>query len=716
MSVLQEKPQIVYQIAEHEETGPSAPDVHLWDYLQVVLQRLPLALLVGATVMTLAVLYTWTRTPRYTSTACLLVEPGQVNLTDMKGAIDPVVAAMSKQENMQTQAALITSRPVMEAVIAELDLLSHADFAEAKDPVSALQELVKVSVVRNTQLIDASIEREDAAEAQRILAAVLNAYMAGNRARRLGVSEEGLEELRKKGAILREKLAEETDALQQFMVENAMVSFEKTQNVILDRLRALSSHLTDLQPRRMALQAAVKAADAAIANGERVTSLPDVINAPVVKDLKLELSRLGNEYSQLVERLGENHPKLQAIAAQIQSLQTKLAIEANAIVSSLRTQYQQAITEERLLSEAIEAQQKEVYRFNKLATQYDVLKRNKDSIEGPYTTITRRIEEIDINRIGGQGESVFIVAKPSLPTIKSWPSKAKNLLVAFVLAGGLAVGLCFFLDYMDTTVKGDVDVRRVLNSKMLAAIPDARQKDAARSAPEFAVSEATRSHAAEAFRTLRTALAFSIPGEHVSTAVVSSSLPSEGKTTVALNLAIAQAQSNKRTVLIDADMRKPRLHRILDIDGDHGLSNLLGDATCRIEDVTRKTDIDNLDFIPCGPIPRNPAELLESERFKGLIEELRQQYDFVLFDSPPGFSLVDSLIIGKYTDGLILVVRSFVTPKAAAQHFTTRLAEADVRLIGVALNNVEMPRHGYYYGYYGGKKYGKYYRAEDVTA
>ncbi|MBT3192690.1 MAG: polysaccharide biosynthesis tyrosine autokinase [Verrucomicrobia bacterium] len=713
-----QQPQIVYQLAEPEDSNSQGPEVHLWDYVQIVLQRLPLALLVGSSVVVLAALYTWTRTPRFTSTAQLLVEPGQVNLTDLKDAIDPVVSTIGKREYMQTQANLLTSRPVAEAVIEKLSLLAVKDFRKAKDPVRELREIIKVMPVRNTQLIDISVEREDPGEAQRILHAVLAAYMNDSRARRLGVSEEGLDELRRKAEILRQKLATATGALQTFMVENDMVSFEKSQNVIMDRLRDLSKELTTLQPRRMALQAGVEAADAAIANGESVTSLPDVIDNLVVKDLKLELSRLGNEYSQLVQRLGENHPNLQATLTQIHTLQTKLAMEANAIVSSLRTQYQQAMVEERLLSEAIEAQQQEVYRFNQLTTEYDVLRRTADSIEGPYTTITRRIEEIDINRIGGQGENVFVVAKASLPSVKSWPSKAKHLLVGFILAGGLAVGLCFFLDYMDTTVKGETDVRRILRSKVLAAVPDMRQKGKGEGESDLVVMDNPRSHTAEAFRAMRTALAFSIPGERISSVVISSTLPSEGKSLTAINLAIAQAQSNKRTLLVDADMRKPRLHRVFKAKGKLGLSSLLSANGHELSDVIQKTPVENLDFIPCGPIPRNPAELLEDQRFKDCLLQFRENYDFVVFDSPPGFSLVDSLIIGKFTDGLLLVVRSFVTPKAAAQQFGTRLAEANVRLLGVAMNNVDIPRGGHYYGgyYYGGKKYAKYYREEDVTA
>ncbi len=712
-----QQPQIIYQLAEPEDSSVSmSPEVHLWDYVEIVLQRLPLALLAGAVVMIIAILYTWTRTPLYTSTARLLVEPGQVNLTGMKSAIDPVAASMGKREYMQTQATLMTSRPVMESVIDKLNLRATKAFSSSKEPAAKLKSMITVSPVRNTQLIDVSIERAKPAEAQNMLNAVLSAYMEGNRQRRLGVSEEGLTQLRKKAETLRNKLAASTEALQAFMVENDMVSFEKTQNVVIDRLRDLSKGLTVLQPQRITLQARVESANKAISEGKSVNSLPDVIDNPVVKSLKLELSRLGNEYSQLVQRLGENHPNLQAIETQIQALQTKLAMEANAILASLGTQLEQAVTEERLLAEAIEAQEKRVYRFNRLAMQYDVLSRAKKSIEGPYSTVSRRIEEIDINRIGGQGESVFIISKASLPTLKSWPSKSKNLLVAFVLAGGLAVGLCFFLDYMDTTIKGDADVRRILKSKVLAAIPDVNQKSEDARNPDLIVFEKPRSLTAEAFRALRTALAFSIPGEHISTVVISSALPSEGKSLTAVNLAIAQAQANKRTLIIDADMRKPRLHRIFNVTSDEGLSSLLSNTDCKLENVVHKTKIENLDFLPCGSIPRNPAELLEADAFKTRLDETHEKYDFVIFDSPPGFALVDSLIIGRYTDGLILVSRSFSTPKTAVQQFVMRLAEANVRLLGVALNNVDLPHGGRYYGYYGGKRYEKYYREEDTAS
>lgn len=715
----QQQPQIIYQLAEPEETPSTGPEVHLWDYFQIILQRLPLATLVGVSIMLVAVLYTWTRTPRYTSSARLLVDPGQVNLTDMKDAMDPVAASVGKREYMQTQALLLKSRPVIEGVIDTLDLLSHEDYADLKDPVSALQNQIAVMPVRNTHLIDVSIEREDPKQAQAIVNAAIAAFMAETRHRKLGVSEGGLAELKGKAESLRVRLTVATAALQDFMVENSMASFEKSQNVVVDRLLDLSKHLTEIQPQRMELQARVEAADQAIAKGKSITELPDTIAAPVVKELKLQLIKLGNEYSQLVERLGENHPNLQAISTQIQALQTKTALEANAILTAMRTEYQQALARESLLKAEIEEQQTRVYRYNRLSAEYDVLLQTRDSLLDPYTTISRRIEEIDINRIGGQGENIFVVSKATIPLLKSWPSKKKNLLVAFVLAGGLAVGLCFFLDYMDTTVKGEVDVRRVLKSKVLAGIPNIREKGEGSGESDLVVLDNPRSHTAEAFRALRTALTFSLPGENIKSVVVSSALPSEGKSLAAINLAITQAQASKRTILIDADMRKPRLHHVFNTDGQQGLSSLLsGTEQMNVRDLIVSTPIDNMDFLACGSIPRNPAELLEGKQFEALIRDLHSDYDFIVIDSPPGFSLVDSLILAKHTDGLILVVRGFVTPKAAAEQFANRLSEADARLLGVVMNNVDTPRGGYYYGYggyyYGGRsKYGKYYREED---
>ncbi len=703
----------LFDADDHDSTSSDGMRVHLWDYVQVVLQRLPLVMGLFLGIVLITALYTFTRTPRFTATSQLLVETSQVDLTDLKDTSDSSVTGSSRREFMQTQVRLILSRPVLEKVFTELKLGEDKDFSSARDPIAKLGKKISVIPVRNTFIIDVAIEREDPRQAADIVNAVVSAFMDEGHRRRLGVSEDGLSELRQKADALRLKLNQATESLQQFMVENDMVSFEKTQNVIVSRLRELSSKLTELQPECMALQASVDAAEAAMAAGTPVTSLPDVVAAPVIKEMKLELSRRQNEYSQLLERLGDNHPKLQALEAETQALETRLALESQAILSSIHTRYKQAQIEETLVAEAIAKQEKEVYRFNRLSTQYDALKRAERSIEGPYNTIVRRIEEIDINRIGGQGEQIFVVARATPPLTKSWPKKGKHLLTAMVLGMGMAVVLAFFLEYMDTTVKGDIDVRRLLGSKVLCAVPNVQMNPAE---GDMVVINNPKSHAAEAFRSMRTALAFSIPGEHIRSIVVSSALPSEGKSLVAANIAISHAQADRKTLIVDADMRKPRLHRVFGTPSDNGVASLLTadqpadfDLSAELDAVVSKTNVANLDMLPCGPIPDNPAELLESDRFAAFLAAARKRYDFVVIDSPPGFSLVDPLVIAKQVDGLVLVVRSFVTPKAAAQQFTTRLSEADARLLGVVLNNVDTPKAVGYYGYYGHGKYTEYY-------
>ena len=700
-----------YDQPDFEEQNESLfPEVHLWDYVQIVVQRLPLAILVFSIVVGLALIYSLTRADRYTASARLLVDPSSINVTDFKNAIDPSMSTIGKREFMQTQAMLVTSRPVLEKVIADLNLLASPDVESAKNPVKRLSELITVTPVRNTHLITVSAEREDAAQASAIVNSVVGAYLAANRARRLGVSDEGLEQLNEKSDLLRDRLEAATSELQQFMTANDMVSYEKTQSVVMDRLRSLNTTLSNLQPRRMGVESWVTSAQASIAAGNSITSLPNINDAPVIKELKLDLANLQHEYSQLLHRLGEKHPQLLAISTQLDSVQVRMAMEAQEIMVSQQGLLTQLTAEEALLNEAIDAQEKVVRDFNILADQMAVLKQNRDSIEGPYNRIITRVEEISINKIGAQGENIFIDTPAVKPVTKSWPSHGKNLLIAIILGGGLAVGLCFFLDYMDTTIKSDNDVRRYLGSAVIGGIPGVTSKKELKGGQVDTIANHNpTSHAAEAFRSLRTSLTFARPNKRIEVLVVSSTMPAEGKSMTAINLAITNAASSRRTLLIDADMRKPRLHNVFSTSSEHGLSSYLTEKKVTLPEVVSPTEIESLDFMKCGPLPRNPAELLDSSRFTEMLTEARQAYDMVVIDSPPGFALVDPLIIARQADGLLLVVRSFVTPKEIAGQLSQRLRDAGADLLGICLNNVDVPRGGHGYGNYR-YQYGKYYK------
>ena len=688
--------------------------LHLWDYVAVVRQRLPLAAGIFVLVVLATALYAWTRTPRYTATSRLLVERQGVNLTAMQDAFGSGQAGLAQRDIIQTQVQLIKSAPVMEAVLQQGLLARSEDFQKTPDPVRRLAELIKVTPARSGYVLDVSLEREDPREAAQVVNAVVSAFLEENRRRRLGVSGEGIEELRRKSEELRVRLDRASAELHAFMVANRMVSFEGAQNIVVERLKGLNDKLTEAEPQRIRAEASFRTAQAAMQSGQSIESIPGVLESPLITGLKKDLVGLEKQYSEMQARLGDNHPQIQSVVAQMNALRTKLAMEAASIVDALRGRYEQALNEERMLRAELEKQEDAVLNFNELASRYDMLRQGRDSVQQAYSTIIRRIDELQVSQLSGQGDDVFVVARAEVPQLKSWPIRSRMLLVGIALGGMLSVGVCFFLDYMDTTIKGETDVRHYVGGAILGGVPSAEKEAEDVGFDDLFVLKKSRSHFAEAFRTARTALAFSSTDKPLRSLVVTSTAPAEGKTLISINLAVAHAQTGKRTLLIDADMRKPRLHKVFAVGADRGLSNLLASAPGSLApaDVVVATGVDNLHFLPTGPVPPNPVEMLDSGRFAQLLAALQGQYDLLVIDSPPSLNLVDSLVIGKRVDGLVLVVRSFATNKFAVQQVARQIAASKVRLLGVVLNNVDMPSGSYYSSSYYYGRYGRYYEED----
>ncbi len=313
-----------------------------------------------------------------------------------------------------------------------------------------------------------------------------------------------------------------------------------------------------------------------------------------------------------------------------------------------------------------------------------------------YSTLLKSYEDIRISEAKAI-DSVIIAEPAEIPERPVRPSVLQNVLLAAVVGGMLAVGVAFLIEYLDDSIRSPDELDGLLHIPTLATIlrmPVANPPD------RLTVFKDPRSPIAESFRSLRTNVQFSNVDRPSKTILVTSANPLEGKSTTAANLAAAMAQSGLSVVLVDADMRRPILHKIFEVPNDVGLTNTLLTSKVELNGSLVKTHVPNLNLLTTGPLPPNPSELLGSQRMQRLMEALKEQHDVVILDSPPVLAVTDPAVLASYVDGVILVVGAGETRRAAAQRAVDHLQQVGARVLGVALNKLSRGGRGSGYGYY----------------
>jgi capsular exopolysaccharide synthesis family protein len=691
---------------------PPAHEIHLLDYIGVVLKRLPVAVGVLVATVALGLAYSFTRAPEFRAVSRILIEPTAVDLTSVKAAYDPEAGGARSNDYLPTQMRLITSLPVMEETLKRAGLLETEEFGQAPDPAALLATQVIAQQVRGARLVDVTCLRRDRAQAARIVNETVDAYIQSNRQRRLGVSADGLEELRKKAEELRLKLEHATTEMQTFLSANGIVSFEQAIRNLEDRVRGLNESLWRTEPIRLKLKAEVDTAQGSLAAGRSIENMPSVVANPAVTQLTIEYVKMGITEAEMRNRLGENHPQVQNYGVQREAMRTQIALVAASVLGSLRVEHDQAQLEAGLLRDALKETEREIETINELGVQHQLLLRARTAAQESYQQILQRIEEINLNQLGVQGENVFVVFRATPPQIKAYPSHSRHLLLSGLLGLVLSIGVCFFLDYMDRSVKTPEEAQRLFHAPLLGTVPAPE----AGVAPggDFHAVDHPRSQLAESFRIVRSAVRQQCPDGDPRSLVVTSALPEEGKSMVSINIALAAAQAGSRVLLVDADLRKPRLHAAFGVPNDIGLADLLRAETLPAALPVQVGRVPNLSLLTSGKPPPNPAELLDSRAFREFLRRAREQYDLVIFDAPPGLNLIDPMLLARQVDGLIAVVRLLATPQGAVRYFADRLAASGTRVLGLVTNHIDVPALGrfssYYYGSYG--RYGLYYGAE----
>jgi polysaccharide biosynthesis transport protein len=510
---------------------------------------------------------------------------------------------------------------------------------------------------------------------------------------------------------LRVRMKNSEDARLDYERKNQIWELDDKQNIATQRLAEVNRQLIDAQSESMKKQALFEFAQSGDSD-----VVPQIRESPGVQELIHKRSDLETQYTDAINQYGPNFPKVVRLQAQLKELEQNLEREKKGVIARLESDYHEAKQREELLSRTLDEQKVEANLMSERMVQYNILKRDAEANKALYDGLLTKLKEAGISS-ALQSSNIRVVDPAMIPTYPSRPAKARNVALAFLvgLVGG--VGLALLREYMDNTVKTPDDIENLARLPSLAVVPAFVDSngDGARSKlisgfgnghgherqVELVAQHLPKSQMSEAFRALRTALLLSQAERPPQVILVTSALPREGKTTAAANLSVTLAQLGDRTLLIDADLRKPGIGRLLNLTtGKYaGLSSYLAGVSSLDLVTVQHPAIPNLSAIPTGPLPPNPADLLSSHRLADAISELRSRYKFIVIDSPPIMAATDAVILSVQADGVLLVVRSGETPKEAFTRTRDLLISVKCHLLGVVLNAVDSSAPDYYYSY-----------------
>jgi capsular exopolysaccharide synthesis family protein len=474
--------------------------------------------------------------------------------------------------------------------------------------------------------------------------------------------------------------------LYEYTKEQGMFVPREGTSIGSETLGKLNEEATSAKTERIELESILAQVEKVRKSGDSLDSLPQIASDPLVQRLNMSKADLDVELVQLKNRYKEGHPKVKQVLTQIEQIQDAIDGQSEKIVDGMLADYQQLRRRERELLATIDSQRQETVEESRKAVQLEMLQRDAVSNKSLYEAILQKIKETDI-AASLRENNVSIVERASVPTAPVKPQPVKNLVVALVL--GLVGGCAFVLlrDYLDNTLKEQEDVEKYLKADCLAIIP---KHDAA---GDGVVTEA--------YRTLRSSLLFNRERDHGNIILLTSSIPQEGKSTTAINLARALAESGEPTLVVDFDLRRSSVHSHLRLYREPGLSDYCS-REMKLELVMQSTKEPNLSAVTSGKLPPNPPALIGSTAVKRFLEECRERFTWILLDAPPIVSVTDPLLLAKIADMVLMVVRYNQVDRKLARRSLIALRRTDARVVGVVLNGIDpkSDSYHYYYSYY----------------
>jgi succinoglycan biosynthesis transport protein ExoP len=740
-----------------------ANEIDLVESWRIILKRKWVVIIFTASLFFFTAIFTFLATPMYKSTATLMIEEEtsrMLSIEDTFGYQTPVTRDL---RGFNTQLKLLKSKSLAERVVQQANLQTREDFQIAnktsrglfrtigyiitlgwlrsgkkpgeQDPdgpyatnpysgdAIGIQKTLNIKPIRDTKLVELSYTSSSPYLAAEIVNTIAREFKKFSVDMRLQTTRQASDFLSDQIASLSQELDEKNQALQRYSKEKDIFLLNPTESTAINELSQVRQAYTNARLERISKQTVyqeLKDMDA--------DTIPQFVDNPAIQQLKADYIRAKHEFEDIQKEYGPSHPQYIQSKSRLDGLRDDLQNAVDVAESELKSAQQR---ENRILAD-LEKQKENVVRTDSNAIQYRLLRDEVEQISTLLSSLREKQQAALVSaKLGGLDTSnISIIDQGEIPERPISPKKGLNLFLALIFGGLGGVGLCFLLEYMDNSVKGPEDVEKLASLPSMGVIPhvpigeDKKQKKIQMaSGLDYSGEKQRDSHLeigqfelinhhypkisiAEDYRTVRTSILLSFADNPPRSILVTSAMPKEGKSVTVSNLAIAFAQLGERVLIVDTDLRKPRLHQIFKIERQEGLSNFLT-GSLAMRDAIQKTDIENIFLMPSGPIPPNPSELLNSKKMKQLMTDSREGFDYIFFDTPPVLAVIDPLIVASLADATMFVIKAGETARKPFVNAIGELRKANANIMGVLFNELKVKS-----GDLGFMDYYRYYRYE----
>jgi polysaccharide biosynthesis transport protein len=667
--------------------------LNLRHYWHIILERRWLVVATFLGVFALAIIYLVRAEPIYTAAAKLQIDREDQGFLSDGG----IVVSGNHNEYLQTMYKNLMSRSLIEKVRSELGLDEDERYKKALDKNAAVSADITIKPLRLTYLVDIEVDHPDNVKAAAIANSLADNFRDDNLTRSLKKMSDGIESLKEQLKQLEQKSLQDTQAISDFLRKNG-AALDKQMDTAIMAYQQATADFAKAEADAKIAQSLSEEVEKFLQEGKDLATIPSIAEDPNVLKLKQDLSVKQATLAGLLTRYKPKHPVVDQALQEIESLKASLFSKSKEVYNKI--QYESRIAENKAirLKEIQQERENQQLALQEARIEYDLLERKAELSKDLYQIVMSEQKKTEISQ-SYKSNNISIVDYAVPPASPSKPKKSLILLMGVV--GGLAagIGLAFFINFLDDSIKTQEDIENLLKLQFLGYIPNIKTNSL--------VERDLQSHlhpqstAAESFRTLRTAVSLMPKSEQYSVISLTSTIPSEGKSLVASNLAIVLAQTGMKTVLVDADLRRPSVHKAFQLHSPIGLAAYLKREVEDIAEIIHKSEVPDLDIVCCGGIPGSPSELIGSSRMTQFISELRERYDRVIIDCPPVSAVSDPLVIAARTDGVIFVNKFNRIRREHARRTVQRIQDSGVRILGAVLNDIDFEgKDSYYYSYY----------------